>query len=507
MNKLDILFEKANLIKEAYPNIDYRDPEKQYDLNKWVLTMQKIKSMMDSGYTKYSSIDNSTKGWGSKELNDFINWMKYYESGDFVKYKFASLYNSPTNPGYYLHTKNNELKPDFNKVDDNNDEDDEEESESQRLEEIEKTRSKVLSRLKSIDKVIDSEFGKDLLGNGYDEFVELIYGLMKKFRKLKKSAKSNTTYNDLIVKEANAQLRNNQQLKYEFLIRLAQFAAPPAGQNLPPNQPTGSPGLLPSQGPGMNPPPNDPPKIPDLPPLPPPTDSSSEPSPEGQKGKGIKDFVNKMQSNYSDMEKDKNKSEDVLFVSEAQLAPQPNKLINPNEPVSQQHSSKNYDNAIDNLFSSVKVEDVVDKLEQLSNIFKEREIPRQLAIIDMMLNALNLSPMFPGLSESHNKALESNNYILTRIEDVLSKLRGAIKSPPLDLEKDKKPSDPRANQIAESLKEEEELDRKKKEMRKELENQALKETPEIEVSEDVPPAIVEEPKPVPTKPLAPPSRV
>jgi len=491
MNKLELLFEKINndIVKEAYPNYSYKEPEKQYDLNKWVLTMQKAQSMVNQGMDKYSSIDQVTKGWGTKELNDFLNWMKYYESGDFVKYKFASLYDSPTNPGYYLHIKNNnEFKPDFNKAESAEEtEDSESESEEEKQNQVNKVREKVLSRLKSIDKVIDSEYGKELLGSGYDEFVELVYSLMKKFRKLKKASKSMTTYNDLIIREANICLKNKKQEHYEFLLKVAQTAAPTPAQNIPPTEPTGSPSLLPSQGPGMVPPPN---STPDL---------------ATPKGKGIKDFVNKLKGDLSSMEEDHQKAEDTILVTEAQVIPinqAKDGLKKPEPPT----VKNNYDAAIDNLFANVKIEDVVQKLESLSHIFKEREIPRQLAIVDMMLSALNLSPMFPGLSESHNKALESNNYILTRVDDILSKLRGATKTPLIDLEnKDKQVNDPRAKQIKENLQQEEALDNKKKEMRKQLENEALKETPEIEITEEPAPQVVQEkpaPAPAPIPPRA-----
>jgi hypothetical protein len=466
--------------------------------------MQKINSMTQSGMDKYSSIDQTTQGWKEKELSDFLNWMKYYESGDFVKYKYASLYNSPTNPGYYLKINKDKeqpnFQPDFSSTEEVQEEDD---SIEEHKRQVENTKHKVLSRLRSIDKIIDSEYGRELLGSGYEEFIDLIYSLMKKFKTIKKASVSNTTYNDLIIREANIALRAGKVDLHNFAIKLAQVTAPPPAQNPPPTNVQGSPGLIPPE------PPSDP--------------ANQNPDPtkmkEPGKGGGIKDFVAKLDGNYQDLEDNQNSednqsSEDgTIFVTEAQVSVAPGipKEQAPVNPVKEEgdvetSSHKNYDHAIDNLFKNIKIEDVVFKLEQLSNIFKDREIPRQLAIIDMMLNALNLSPMFPGLSESHNKALESNNYILTRIDDVLSKLRGAIKAPPIDLEsKTKAPSDQRANQILDNLKEEEILDAKKKQMRKQLENEALKETPEIEVTDEPAPEVVTEtpPAPIAPKPIPP----
>jgi len=483
MNNIELLFKTINqeIIKEAYPNYDYRDPEKRYDLNKWVLAMQKIKSMTQSGLDKYSSIDQTTQGWKEKELSDFLNWMKYYESGDFVKYKFASLYNSPTNPGYYLKVNkdNTNFEPSFESNESLDENDADQQSEEEYKLKVQQTKEKVLSRLRSIDKIIDSDYGRSLLGSKYDEFVELIYSIMKQFKMLKKASTSNTTYNDLIIREANVAAKAGNQDLHNFAIKLAQAVAPPPAQNNPPTNVEGNPGLIPPE------PPSDP------------ANQNPDPSKMSKpEGKGIKDFVAKLDGNFQDLQDNQSsEDDDFIFVSEAQIAPVPVKApaAIPEEGSVQTESHKNYDSAIDNLFKNVKVEDVVSKLETLSNIFKEREIPRQLAIVDMMLNALNLSPMFPGLSESHNKALESNNYILTRIDDVLSKLRGAIKAPPIDLEGKNRPtSDPRAEGILNNLKEEDALDAKKKDMRKKLENEALKETPEIEVSDEpIPPVVVD----------------
>lgn len=499
MNKIELLFDKINegIIKEAYPNYNYRDPQKFYDLNKWVLAMQKINSMTQNGMDKYSSIDQTTKGWKEKELSDFLNWMKYYESGDFIKYKYASLYNSPNNPGYYLKLNKDKeqtnFQPDFSSTEEIQEEDNDSIEEHKR--QVENTKNKVLSRLRSIDKIIDSEYGRELLGSGYEEFVDLIYSLMKKFKTIKKASKSNTIYNDLIIREANIALRDNNLDLYNFAIKLAQSVAPPPAQNPPPVNVQGSPGLIPPQ------PPSDP--------------ANQNPDPtkmnKPNKGGGIKDFVAKLDGDYQDLEDNQSSNDGEIFVTEAQVAvspgipkKEPTPVVKEDGDIETSHYT-NYDNAIDNLFRNIKIEDVVFKLEQLSNVFKDREIPRQLAIIDMMLSALNLSPMFPGLSESHNKALESNNYILTRIDDILSKLRGAIKTTPMDLEfKPKEPSDQRANKILDNLKEEEILDNKKKQMRKQLENEAIKETPEIEVMDEPTPEIVKEtPAPVPTKPIVP----
>jgi hypothetical protein len=46
-----------------------------------------------------------------------------------------------------------------------------------------------------------------------------------------------------------------------------------------------------------------------------------------------------------------------------------------------------------------------------------------------MMDKLNISAFFPSLAEASSKSLESNQYALTRVEDILSKLRGSVETP------------------------------------------------------------------------------
>ncbi len=82
--------------------------------------------------------------------------------------------------------------------------------------------------------------------------------------------------------------------------------------------------------------------------------------------------------------------------------------------------------SIDDAFDDITISDVVSRLEALSRVFKNREIARQLSIIDLMLDKLGLSGFFPSLAEATRSALESNQYCQTRIDEVLSKLISAV---------------------------------------------------------------------------------
>jgi hypothetical protein len=81
----------------------------------------------------------------------------------------------------------------------------------------------------------------------------------------------------------------------------------------------------------------------------------------------------------------------------------------------------------ENPYASATVQDVLEILEPLSQKLREREFIRDLSKVDMMLDALNIASHFPELGEAQAKALELNIYVGTRIEKVISKLKGGLK--------------------------------------------------------------------------------
>jgi hypothetical protein len=156
-------------------------------------------------------------------------------------------------------------------------------------------------------------------------------------------------------------------------------------------------------------------------------------------------------------------------------------------------SVENFDSYIDKAFENLSVTDIVNKLNDLTKIFKTREIPRQLSTIDMMLDHLGLSTYFPSLAEATNKSLESNQYILSRIEDIASRLQGSLESKEIDLSQaTKSPStDPETIKVKNYLEKKNEKEKERKLLKKEIEEKALedsvdaKEKAEIEVQEDM----------------------
>ena len=154
--------------------------------------------------------------------------------------------------------------------------------------------------------------------------------------------------------------------------------------------------------------------------------------------------------------------------------------------------SSGFDAKMDEMLENVTMEEIVKELEDLAKIFKVREIPRRLAIVDMMLDGKGLASFFPQLSEAQNKALDSNNYISTRVEEILSKLRGSIATKEIDLTGgENKDMAPEIAGIKNKLEQDDAKEKKRKDMRREQQEtdnaSPAKETPEVEMGELAPP--------------------
>lgn len=499
--------------KLSYPNEDFKFPKKPHDINKWMSIAKQIYSSSNKSH----SLNNLTKDWNSSEKQDFINWLKFYEQGNHLKYKFAQNYYG--SPGYFL--------PLGKEEENSSKKSDEEEqigiSPEDKQELIRNFKKKIISRLDSIDRVLDKHNDLNINEDELSIIWDTVHALKVKIRNLKIASLRSRMYEDLIIREANI-LQHKGFVKSASLLRsVAQNLPTPPTQPVTndPSKMTGNMNTLPASLPGQQPPNN-------TSNMQPQADLSSLPTPEPQKsenatssGDGIKDFLENMATGNITVTEDKDENTvdddmseievfDDSLISEAQLAPEKKPTppttptLKPSPEITDQHSSleeNKFDKAIDNVLSNVTVEDVVQKLEDLSKIFKTREIPRQLSLVDMMLDSLGLAPFFSALSEASNKSLESNNYILTRIEDVLSKLRGAIKTNDIDL-RGKQEVSPSVSNIKENLQNVEDKEKLKKDQKKEEELSQVqekgKEEPSVELPEQ--PAAPKPPAPTPAPP-------
>lgn len=583
--------------RKAYPNFDqYMYIPGQHNTQKWLSAVREIYSMEKENAGRVQAIRQATSGWNIMETYDFLNWLKFHEAGDHLKYKFAQLWYENGAPGYFLH-----VKPDPPKaqepavtgrdIDFARDSIADELTKNERKQIIEKQRNKIIGRLDSAEKLLRSPDGQIFAGKEFEVLMEAIYQLKKKIQLVNKVSTSTRLYEDIIVREANILHKNGFIKAANMLHSLAQTPGQSAGQldgkpidnkggKIPqaasPDDPTGAghpgaPGGLPSMGPGMpqNAPsasvpetgPNEMAPIDMKSPVgPPPTTAVVPPSPmpKKEKPKGISEFLENMNTSKLTTTEDQAGSEDGLEVDdvisvaesddyllvtdaqavdvpmtttpapdrpafrpafipadvpeppkgetpEAPMAPateEPLEVTEDDIPVPQGINVSDFDSKIDAVFSNITVDDVVAKLEDIAKIFKNREIPRQLGIVDMMLDSLGLATYFPSLSEATNKALDSNNYISTRVEDIISKLRGAMNTKDIDL-KSETGDKPEVAGIKNKLQQDADKEKSRKQQRKDQEVAELtgpaKETPKLEIAEDlgVPP--------VPAAPAIPPA--
>lgn len=507
---------------KAYPNYDeymYQQPPR--DTYKWIEAVKDIYYRERTGQDKRSAILQTIAKWDEMEKKDFFNWLKFYEEGAHLKYKVAQqMWYEGINPGYILPFKKDPTStaPDTNAADDSLDEI----STSEKKRIIEQQRKKIIGRLDSTEKLLRSDEGQIFAGKEFETLLEIIYQLKKKIQLINKKSASTKLYDDMIVREANLLQRKGFSKAAGVLYKLADpipTATPPAA----PTTPSGSPTTVPGDQVGgnrsdENTPPNNPPS------------EGMDEFLDGLKGGNVTD-----DSDTNDLEELEVMEVDDDLVVEAQAAPPemapeappsdvppapaPEENLEVTENIEPAPADENlevteegnsstsaFDGAIDNALKNVTINDVVQKLESLAKIFKTREVPRQLAFVDMMLDTLGISSFFPSLAEATNKSLESNQYVLTRVEDILSKLRGTMEADEIDLSNENPAAQtPEMQALKGKLQNHEESEKAKKKMRKELEEKKLqeqsKEEPEVEIEEDL--SQPTEVTPAPAQPPAP----
>ena len=528
--------------KKAYPNYsDGMSIPGEHNLEKWVQTLKDIYFKNHQGMPWKQATDSSTEGWNELEKNDFDHWVNFYQQQGHLKYKKASWYISPGEEqaddndliagskayaGYGVPNalsedshghRNSNLHSDvdFSKNSTSNDI-----SAAEKRKLIEKHKKKLISRLDSVERLLRSDEGDLLAESESDSLLDSIHSLKRKILKLNKKTSGDLFYKDLIIREANVLAKNGLYKAASYLYVVAEDKKPesPSGSPPPPAKaeenkpepekvsappPPSPPPPSVSTGAGSSDSPNEVSGMP--PPQPTGPDSNSQskltdlPGTTSQNATGAAavaanlgtGFFADDQNNLEDdlMVYDENLSDDLddyLMVAEAQEASPAPAPAAPSPEITV--TEKDFDSQLDSVLSGVTVEDIVKKIEELSKVFKTREIPRQLAMVDMMLDSLGLASFFPSLSEATNKALESNNYILTRVEGILTQLSGAVKTKSLDLTHEAA-TPPQAEAVKGKLQEEENIEKERKEMRKELSDKALEErakedTPELEVTEE-----------------------
>ncbi len=507
-------------MKKAYNNFDeYIPRESPANVDKWLRALREIQGQQNSGMPYFQAYQQATKGWDSKEIREFQQWVKFYSEQGHMKYTTAQLYGYE---GYYLPTARPAVPAPVvspaKEEQDRQEADDFAAAEAQRVatekqkkERLADHRKKLLSRLQSARKLFTHDDGKLLAGENLNRFLDMLHEIEKQVHGLQASA---SVINTLIKRQAGI-------LRHEGAFRssaaMLSFADNLPG-GLPPADPNASApsgGALGNNTPSMAPPPAAAEEDPEEQPA-----SAANPALlqflRGLNGENPFEDNTDADDGEDEVEIDEQEADDLMVV-EAQEAP-----VAPPVPASEPAPeasvaapppeapeapaastdeltveegdlppSKDFDSLIDAAFSNLKVADIVKRLDDLSRIFKNREIARQLSIVDMMMDQLGLSSFFPKLAEATRSALESNQYCLVRIDEVKDALAGAIntvgKSPHdvngegaeiqdggIDLMgEDKSPDDPLLDQLKTTLDSQQKKEKLKKDLRKSVEDKAL----------------------------------
>ena len=527
--------------KLAYPNFtDSITPNAPFNTKKWMLAMQDILSRVNYGIEYSKAFDLVTQEWKTVEKRQFKEWLKFYQERTHMKYKMAQkMYYENSSPGYFIPL---DVKKDINDAvvppelqgGARRDHDEVQQhakmSEAEKRRIVEQHRKKIIARLQAARKLLTSDDGKNFAGEDWSRLLDALNELEKQFHTINKVSVSNRLYEDLIVRQANILSNQGFVKSSAFLVKIAQ-GLPGAGLPADPNKAQVDGGAMGNNTPSLAPAPD---------------------AAVSEKDKGMRRFLNLLngkggedesdaEDDESDAEdqndveiEDQNDADDSLVV-EAQAADIPGLNAKPApdaEPVEKalvelpveiadvktdapadievsekdipqkdvqeetiEGSHRDFDSLIDAAFSSLKVSDIVHRLEELSRIFKNREIARQLSVVDMMMDKLGLSSFFPTLAEATRSALESNQYCLTRIEEVRNKLSGAmdtagksthdmgqqhsINNQPAEIDlmgpetKDSAEDDGILSRVKDSLNVQEEKEKKKKEIRKSIDEKDL----------------------------------
>jgi hypothetical protein len=465
--------------KMAYPigNSNYLGSN-VYNINNWINTLKTAyKESEIKNISLNDSLNELTNDWNSMEKGNFKRWVAFYGENAHQKYKTAQDYNFPLQHLQNLDSLKAKI-PGINVAEISHEQKMKENDEIKK-ELVKKKIKSIVQRLNAAEKIItsDPEFIRDI-----DAGLDLRIWL-EELQKLKRNVlllplKHSSSVDDLIIKHANICAKKGLNKVASEIRKLAQEAPQmPELPPLPPSMPAGNAPSAPSE---IN------------------VENEDDVFDEIVKGmnldSGEADDL-EVEEDF-DFEKDAELEVDLgEIIVEAQEAPAM-PLPPPPPPVglvpvpapSNVEIKNESDDVFEAALSNVSINDVIERLETLVNVFRTRELSRQLSIVDILMDRLNISTFFPNLAEANAKLLETNSYVLNRLEICLSQLLGSIETPmnkKLDLTTDqtKKETpniniDPKELQARLEQKQTEEKDKKEKAKKSREESEANKTQPE-----------------------------
>lgn len=484
--------------KIAYPNEDFGLYNQQpRNIQKWIKSMSEVFNLVNRGFDFKDAFAKITEQWDVMEKLDFKNWMNFYQEKAQEKYKFAQFAGFDNGPGSYVPNVNS-LKanipfkqPDMTPYSNVSPE----EAELAKQELVRQKIQAIISRLSAAEKLATNPDVQIALKKCIDmslvEWLSMLQQLKREIQLAPMRATSVSLADDIIVKNANRCIAAGKYDAGLLLIKIAQ-GLPGVGGDIPAMNPAVAPMAM---QPNM------------------PADGDNSGT------EAIQEFLKNMNGDIasSDDEKIDEEDEDALITVTAQAVPPgaalPQEQIQPaveqaapenveldqeiepalevsedeivpeaNEQLKALEPAIDDTDPIDLALENISLGDVVARLEGIASLFKNRQIARQLSIIDLMMDKLGIAPFFPTLAEAMRSALESNQYCQSRVEEILAKLRGTM---PTAMSEGL--SNSQESSIKEHLQEEENADKARKEHRKQVQRQEEDQIIGVEKAEPGPP--------------------
>lgn len=492
LRALDIPFEKR-----AYPMgyTGYYEAPK-YNVNKWMNATRDIYlKAKNIGYNEAVSL--ITKSWDKMETENFKRWLKIYQDGVPTKYKIAQKYYENSENGFFI--PNNidfdslraKLPKSYSPAPEKSEENKTNDVNDARVR-IEDQRHKIISRLNSAEKLLASMEGQFFAGDDQEFMLKLLQDLKRKIQTSNKLSVRSSLFEDYIYRTGNLLYSLGNEKGRNFFYKIAQdesllegledLGEPKEGDEPVSNEPNSKVKndtlqALKEFFEGLS------------------TGVSGDPDDTAEERKEA--------SEHYDLFVEAQAQEEIP-IGEAEPSPQkprvnptlhekrdlfseePAQPSVPNQvqqaPMTQESQESETpevtedatDDTIEAALNNITIQDVISRVEMLVNIYNKREITRQINILDIMMDKIGIASYFPAMGEAMQKALEANQYISTRLSDILSKLKGSIESPMAqEWTNVQKETTPENDQIRQNLQKQDDEEDALKEKRKEKEKERL----------------------------------
>lgn len=360
--------------KFAYPNqLDGNEISNEFDIDKWASLVHKIYDAVKSGHMDMeSAIDYYADTLNTKVGEDlnFKKWIKYYQSGEHLKYSknkaisktaFQFSLGPPADPyatnSYGIPSVFQKAEESLKEVEKNPPDANPDASEEKKLN-YRNWKEKLNTAIRRIDRLIRQ--GDEHIDN---ELQSQLAALLFDFDQAVRGLKYQTTASDIASNYANKFKKLGFMGGYNELRKYAQQADAPA-PSVESDAPA-APAAAPAEA----------------------TTPAAEPGTE-QAAEGAEE----PQDSKTPLEK-------AL------------------EPVTEKKEGE-----YESLAGNVTLTDAIAKLEDIASRLSDRRTIRLLAEFDIILDKIGIAPMFPELAEAQSKLIDAYSYALVRVTKMLGML-------------------------------------------------------------------------------------